>query len=242
MLKSLVLTQSLDKREYKEQLLPLQVRLRHLAEQLYRQRRSLVLVFEGWDGAGKGGAIRRLTQKLDPRGYLVYPIAAPTGDDATRHYLWRFWRRLVPARDKQILIFDRSWYGRVLVERVEGFASEEEWRRAYDEIQQLEGQLADQHILLAKIWFHIDREEQLRRFEARKAVPHKRWKLTEEDWRNREKWDLYESAVEDMLLRTSTPTAPWTIVEGNDKYFARIKTLRLVVDLLTSQLDEEGND
>jgi polyphosphate kinase 2 (PPK2 family) len=230
------LSQTLERGVYRKKLPRLQARLRHLAFELYRRKRSLVLVFEGWDAAGKGGTIRRLTAKLDPRGYRVYPIAAPKGEDAEHHYLWRFWRRLTPPSNKQVLIFDRSWYGRVLVERVERFAREEEWRRAYREINDFEGQLVDHGILLGKLWFHISKEEQLRRFQQRLATPHKSWKLTDEDWRNRERWDAYESAVQEMLLKTSTLEAPWTVVEADDKYFARIQALERVEALLEDGL------
>ncbi len=237
MLETIDLSKRLEKQEYKQQLLRHQIRLRELAYRLYAQQRSLVLVFEGWDAAGKGGSIRRFTEKLDPRGYKVYAIAAPKGDDWTHHYLWRFWRRLMAPEDKQILIFDRSWYGRVLVERVEGFAREDEWKRAYREINDFERQLADHGVLLAKFWFHISKDEQERRFEARRQTPHKQWKLTDEDWRNRQKWGPYEAAVKDMLVKTSTLTAPWTIVEGNDKYYARVKTLRHLTELLSAGLE-----
>ena len=239
MLQTVDLGQRLEKKEYKRQRIRYQVELRDLARRLYHERRSLVVVFEGWDAAGKGGSIRRLTQKLDPRGYRVYQIGAPEGEDRTHHYLWRFWRRLRPSSDKQILIFDRSWYGRVLVERVEGFAEEGAWKRAYREINDFERQMIEHGILLVKLWFHIDREEQERRFEARKKTPHKRWKLTDEDWRNRAKWDLYREAVEDMLVKTSTLKAPWTVVEANDKYHARVKTMRHVAERLRNELDVE---
>ncbi|MDY7094199.1 MAG: hypothetical protein SX243_14610 [Acidobacteriota bacterium] len=229
------LSLTLDRVDYKRSLARQQIRLQELAMELYQQGRSAVLVFEGWDAAGKGGAIRRLTAKLDPRGYRVFPIAKPEGEDAVRHYLWRFWRRLEPPRDKQLLIFDRSWYGRVLVERVEGFAEEAEWRRAYDEINHFEEQLAAQGMLVRKFWFHIGKDEQLDRFEAREQTPHKRWKLTDEDWRNREKWELYEAAVEEMLERTHHAARRWEVVAGNDKRHARVRTLRSVVELL-----EEG--
>jgi polyphosphate kinase 2 (PPK2 family) len=202
------------------------------------QKRPLVIVYEGWDAGGKGGNIKRITEKLDPRGYEVYPIAAPQGEDKTHHYLYRFWRRLKPPDEKQILIFDRSWYGRVMVERLEGFCTEEEWKRAYREINDFERQLTNHRILLAKLWFHISPEEQLRRFEARKRTLHKQWKLTEEDWRNRAKWDQYEEAVIDMLQKTSTVTAPWTIIEGNDKYWERVKTQRTIIDLLAAALSD----
>lgn len=239
------LSRSLDRDTYDAELPALQVRLRRLAQALYRRQRPLVLVFEGWDAAGKGGAIRRLTRKLDPRGYRVFPIGAPQGDDAERHYLYRFWRRLEPPRDKQISIFDRSWYGRVLVERVEGFATKPEWSRAYREINEFERQLEDQGILLGKFFFHVSQEEQLRRFEARRETPHKRWKLTDEDWRNRDKWAPYEMAIDDMLARTSTVRAPWTVIAGEDKLHARITTLRTVAELLENalgDLDAEGDD
>ena len=211
-----------------------QIQLRELGYQVYLQKRPVILVFEGWDAAGKGGAIKRITEKLDPRGYVVYPISAPQGEDKTRHYLYRFWRRL-PERG-QIAIFDRSWYGRVLVERVEGFAGEAEWKRAYKEINSFERQLRDFGTILAKFWIHISREEQLRRFEERKAIGYKAWKLTEEDWRNREKWEAYEEAVEQMLVKTSTATAPWTLVEGNDKYWARTKVLAKLVKILSAEM------
>ena len=176
-----------------------------------------------------------MTDKLDPRGYVVHSIAAPSGDDATRHYLWRFWRRLPQAG--QIAIFDRSWYGRVLVERVEGFCTEAEWRRAYDEINYFEQQLVDFGTILFKFWVHISPEEQLKRFEARSGNKFKSWKLTDEDWRNREKWNVYEAEVEEMLLKTSTPTAPWTLVAGNCKLYARTQVLETLVARLSRELD-----
>jgi polyphosphate kinase 2 (PPK2 family) len=201
---------------------------------VYLQQRPVVLVFEGWDAGGKGGAIRRVTEKIDPRGYMVYPIAAPKGDDATHHYLWRFWNRIPEAG--QIAIFDRSWYGRVMVERIEGFCREEEWKRAYREINQFERQLVDFGTVLFKFWVHISQEEQLKRFESRSGDKLRSWKLTNEDWRNREKWDLYEEAVNEMLLKTSTVSAPWTVVEGDSKGYARVKVLQTLVDKLTAEL------
>jgi len=230
---------TLDRREYKRALAPLQVELRRLAYALYERRRSLVVVYEGWDAAGKGGNIRRVTEKLDPRGYHVWQISAPEGEDASHHYLWRFWRRLLPPDEKQIMIFDRSWYGRVLVERVEGLADEPEWRRAYREINDFERQLRDADWMLAKFWIHISQKEQLRRFEERQETPHKSWKLTHEDWRNRDRWEQYELAVDDMLRKTSTHVAPWTLVEGNCKRWARIRTLTHLVELLRAGLGEE---
>lgn len=237
MLATIDLNKNLERQEYKKQLLGYQVELRELAFRCYQQGQPVLLVFEGWDAAGKGGSIRRLTEKLDPRGYHVYSIAAPEGDDKHHHYLWRFWRRLLPVDEKQLVIFDRSWYGRVLVERVENFASKKEWKRAYREINHFESQLTDQGYVLLKYWFHIDPEEQMRRFEARRHTPHKSWKLTEEDFRNREKWSEYEIAVNDMLAKTSTENAPWAVVEGNDKYYARVKCIRHLVEKLGATLD-----
>jgi polyphosphate kinase 2 (PPK2 family) len=228
------LSLALDQEEYAEQLARYQIALSHLSYQVYVQKRPVAVVFEGWDAGGKGGAIKRLTERLDPRGYVVYPIAAPAGEDKTRHYLYRFWRRL-PERG-QIAVFDRSWYGRVMVERIEGFATEAEWKRAYREINSFERQLVDYGTILFKFWIQISKDEQLRRFEERGATPYKAWKLTDEDWRNRGKWDRYEEAVEEMLLKTSTATAPWTIVEGNDKWWARVKVLRTVAEGLTKPL------
>ena len=230
MLATLGLGQELTREAYERSLVRHQLRLRELAYELYLRKRSLIVVYEGWDAAGKGGSIRRVTEKLDPRGYEVFAIAAPQGDDKTHHYLWRFWRRLEPPDEKQVLIFDRSWYGRVLVERVEGFAKEAEWQRAYREINEFERQLADAGAVLVKFWLHLTPEEQLRRFNGREETPHKRWKLTDEDWRNRAKWDQYLAAVEEMLLKTSTATAPWTVVEAHYKWFARVKCLKTLVD------------
>ena len=231
------LEKTLDKKTYRKRLLAAQLRLRELARRLYQEKRSMVIAYEGWDAGGKGGNIRRVVEKLDPRGYHVYTIAAPSGEDRTHHYLWRFWRRLIPADEKQIVVFDRTWYGRVLVERVEGFATRAEWERAYDEINDFERQLTDHGIFLCKFWLHISRDEQLRRFNARRDTPHKQWKLTDEDWRNREKWGTYRSAVEDMIARTHTDNAPWTIVEGEDKLWARVRTIEAVVDRLERGLD-----
>jgi polyphosphate kinase 2 (PPK2 family) len=227
----------MDREEYNLALIRNQVALQALGYQVYVQQRPVMVLFEGWDAAGKGGAIKRLTEKLDPRGYVVYPIAAPQGEDASRHYLYRFWRRL--PETGQIAILDRSWYGRVMVERIEGFCSLDSWKRAYREINQFERQLVDFGTILFKFWIHISQDEQLRRFESRSTDPLRSWKLTDEDWRNREKWDLYEAAVNEMLLRTSTVTAPWTIVEGNNKLYARIKVLQTVVDKFSQELHFE---
>jgi len=239
MLGSVDLTKSLDEETYSEQLLEQQLKLRKLAYSLYEQKRSLILVYEGWDAAGKGGNIRRLTAKLDPRGYHIYTISAPDGEDKIHHYLWRFWRRLIPPDEKQITVFDRSWYGRLLVERVEGFAAARDWRRAYREINDFERQLTDAGIIVVKFWLHISEDEQLRRFEARKLTPYKRFKLTDEDWRNRDKWDEYEQAVNDMVIKTDTPNAPWTIVPANDKRYARVKTLKTIAKAVAAGLETE---
>jgi polyphosphate kinase 2 (PPK2 family) len=236
MLETVNLKRTLTRPQYERLLTKLQLELRELAHDLYGQKRSLVVVYEGWDAAGKGGNIRRVTEMLDPRGYEVLPIAAPSGEDKTHHYLWRFWRRLEAPEEKQILIFDRSWYGRVLVERVEGFCTETEWRRAYREINEFERQLVDFGIIVVKFWIHISSAEQLRRFEARKDNPYKAWKLTDEDWRNRQKWGEYEAAVEEMLLKTSTITAPWTVIAGNSKWVARTEALRTLTTTLMEKL------
>jgi len=235
MLETIDLNKSLTKEEYVRDLIKYQVALHALGFQVYVQQRPVIMVCEGWDAGGKGGNIKRVTEKLDPRGYVVHPIAAPKGDDKTHHYLWRFWRRL-PEKG-QISIFDRSWYGRVMVERIEGFCTEEEWKRAYREINHFERQLVDFGTILFKFWIHIGRDEQLRRFEGRKETAYKAWKLTDEDWRNREKWDQYQAAVDEMLLKTSTLTAPWTVVEGNCKWYARIKVLKTLVDGLSQALN-----
>ncbi len=195
---------------------------------------SAVAVFEGWDAAGKGGAIRRLTAAMDPRLYRIISVAAPTDEEKAHHYLWRFWRHL--PRAGRVTVYDRSWYGRVLVERVEGFAAEAEWRRAYLEINEFEEQLAEAGVVIAKFWLHVSPEEQLRRFEDRKATPYKRHKITDEDWRNRGKWDAYHEAVNEMVVRTSTRRAPWTLVAGNDKKVARIQVLETFVRRLEKAL------
>lgn len=233
------LSVTLDRESYERELRIGQLQLRHLAHELYVAKRSAIVVYEGWDAGGKGGNIRRLTQMLDPRGYEVFTIAAPKGEDATHHYLWRFWRRLRPPDEKQLLIFDRSWYGRVMVERIEGFATPAEWQRAFREINDFERQLTDFGIVVVKFWLHISQEEQLKRFEDRRDTANKTWKLTDEDWRNRNRWDDYAQAVDDMLVKTSTLRAPWTIVEGNDKWYARVKTIRTLVDAISSGLGIE---
>lgn len=220
----------LDAKKYKQQLEKQQGRLNQLARQAVQDKISSVVVLEGWDAAGKGGIIRRIIPAMDARHYHIIPVAAPTDEEKAHHYLWRFWRHISLAGD--FTIYDRSWYGRVLVERIEGFARTEEWMRAYAEINDFEAQLVEHGIMLTKFWIHISKEEQLRRFKAREETPFKRHKITEEDYRNREKWDLYEHAVNDMVERTSTEYAPWILVEGNDKRYARIKVLRVLCDRL----------
>ncbi len=229
------LSVSLEKKEYSRRRKKLQKRLRDLHHRMYIERVGAAIAYEGWDAAGKGGNIRRLTARLDPRGYEVIPIGAPDATESQHHYLWRFWKEMPKAG--HLAIFDRTWYGRVLVERVEGFATRAQWKRAYREINEMERHLVNDGMVLLKFWLQIDPDEQLRRFQARQEDPDKTWKITEEDWRNREKWDAYNAAVEEMLFRTSTPHAPWTIVESNDKRFARIKVLQTVCDALAQRLD-----
>lgn len=230
------LTKTLGQAEYTKRLDDLQEELFRLEHEIYTYRIPVVIAYEGWDAAGKGGNIKRLTLGLDPRGYEVIPVGAPTDDEKAHHYLWRFWRHLPKAG--HIVIFDRTWYGRVLVERVEGFCAREDWERAYREINEFEGQLVSFGTVLIKFWLHISKEEQLRRFQERETVEHKKYKITPEDWRNREKWDLYKAAITDMLQRTSTTYAPWTIVEANSKYYGRIKALSTVLSAMQGAIRE----
>jgi polyphosphate:AMP phosphotransferase len=233
-LKSLDLTLKLEKAEYGKKLEAYQRKLALLAREDGFKEISVVVVFEGPDAGGKGGAIRRITGALDARFYRVIPIAAPTEEERDQPYLWRFWRNI--PRKGRIAIFDRSWYGRVLVERVEGFCPEKDWLRAYGEINDFEEQLVQHKTVLVKLWLQISSDEQLARFEERKATGFKRYKLTDEDWRNREKWDRYESAASDMIDRTSTAIAPWTLVEANDKRHARIKVLKTLCESIEARL------
>ncbi|MCB0289047.1 MAG: phosphate--AMP phosphotransferase, partial [Calditrichaeota bacterium] len=228
------LSPALEKADYLKKVKKYQERIRDLEHEVYVKRIPVVIVYEGWDAAGKGGNIKRLTQHMDPRGYEVIPIAAPNDIEKRHHYLWRFWQEMPKAG--HIAIFDRSWYGRVLVERVEGFCTPEEYKRAYREINEMEEHLANYGTVLVKFWLQIDKEEQLRRFTERKNSPFKSWKLTDEDWRNREKWDIYQDAVEEMLFRTSSPHARWTIVESNSKYYARLKALKTVIGAIEAKL------
>ena len=220
--------------EYHRELKRAQRRLKELHGELYQRRIPVVLGFEGWDAAGKGGAIKRLTRALDPRGYEVIPTAAPTPDELHHQYLWRFWRDL--PKDGHIAIFDRTWYGRVMVERIEGFASREQWQRAYAEINQFERSLTEWGAIVMKFWLQIDKDEQLSRFTARQNTPDKRWKITDEDWRNRDRWPEYEQSVDDMLALTNTHDAPWIIVESNDKQYARLKVMNAVIKAVEKRL------
>ena len=231
------LDKTISKEEYKEKLDKYQDRLTALQIEMFRAKIPAVIGFEGWDAAGKGGAIRRLTAALDPLGYSVNPVAAPNAVENQYHYLWRFWTHLPNLG--AVAIFDRTWYGRVMVERLEGFAKPHEWQRAYDEIKDMEAQWAEHGIAIAKFWLQIDKDEQYKRFKEREENPFKNWKITDEDWRNREKWDAYEEAVNEMLVRTDTSYAPWTIVEGNNKYYARLKVLKTVIDLFEKKLGKD---
>jgi polyphosphate:AMP phosphotransferase len=226
-LRNLDLAKFVAREDYDEELPKLQKKLRELQYELYKARKPMVIAFEGQDAAGKGGCIKRLTAKLDPRGYQVTPTSSPNDWERAHHYLWRFWN--VFPKAGHIGIYDRSWYGRVLVERVEGFAREDEWRRAYAEINEMEDQWARFGTIIVKFWLQVDQEEQLARFNERTDTPGKNWKITDEDWRNREKWPRYEAAAEEMMLRTSTTYAPWITVEANDKLHARIKVLTSAV-------------
>jgi AMP-polyphosphate phosphotransferase len=230
LLDSLDMRQALAKDDYNEQLAAEQARLSLLMRDKGMRKHALVAVFEGNDAAGKGGAIRRVAAALDPRQYRIVAVAAPTDEERAQPYLWRFWRH-IPARGK-FTVFDRSWYGRVLVERVEGFCSPADWLRAYGEINDFEEQLTAAGVVLVKFWLAIDQDVQLERFQAREQIPFKRFKITEDDWRNREKWPQYRDAVGDMVDRTSTGIAPWTLVEANDKRFARVKILRTINEAL----------
>ena len=234
-LQTLDLRKKVAKKRYDEELELLQGRLNLLSRHKHFDKISVVALFEGNDAAGKGGSIRRVTQALDARTYRVVPVAAPTEEERAQPYLWRFWRHL-PRRGR-VAIFDRSWYGRVLVERVEEFCSHADWMRAYSEINDFEEQLIRNQTVVVKFWLSISPDEQLKRFKEREKIGFKRFKITEEDWRNREKWGLYEQAVCDMIDRTSTEIAPWTLVEANDKHHARLKVLRTICNSIEKALD-----
>jgi polyphosphate kinase 2 (PPK2 family) len=223
-----------DPKEYRQRLKDAQASLGKLHSAMYLKRVPAAILFEGWDAGGKGGAIKRLAAPLDPRGYKVAPSSAPNDIESAHHYLWRYWNDIPKAG--HLTVFDRSWYGRVMVERIEGYCSQDEWRRAFREINDFEAQLVDSGIVLVKFWLHIDQDEQLRRFERRMSIPEKQWKITDEDWRNRAKWDQYLEAVDEMLFRTSTTYAPWTIVEAVNKQFARVKVVETVQHKLEERL------
>lgn len=232
------LSVALDQEQYKEKCKKLQQRLSELHNKVYRKKIPVVIVYEGWDAAGKGGNIKRVAAALDARGYQVHPIASPRPDEKARHYLWRFWTRL--PQTGHFAIFDRSWYGRVMVERLEGFCSENDWQRAYNEINEFEDELIQWGAVVIKFWVHIDKQTQLERFTDRQNTPDKQWKITDEDWRNREKWDEYEVAVNEMLQKTSTQQAPWYILASNNKYYARVQALEIIIEQLEKALKEKG--
>jgi AMP-polyphosphate phosphotransferase len=230
------LDQTMSDEKYKKQLDKLQTRLSELHGKLYSKKVPVIIAYEGWDAAGKGGTICRVSEALDPRGCEVVPVAAPSREELARHYLWRFWRKL--PKDGHVAIFDRTWYGRVMVERVEGFCSPEDWQRAYREINEFERQLTDWGAVVIKFWLQIDKEEQLKRFTDRQNTPAKQWKITAEDWRNRDKWDLYEPAINDMLAYTSTDYAPWHIIESQNKKYGRIQALKIITDAIENKLKQ----
>lgn len=227
-------TQSLAEEEYKDKLKKYQLRLLNHQLQLRESGHNLIVVLEGPDASGKGGAIKRLVERMDPRLLRVYSIVKPTPEEYRRHYFWRFWNRL-PAYG-ETAIFDRSWYGRVLVERVEHFATDAEWKRAYGEINEFERQLIDDRTILVKIYLHISKDEQLIRFKRRASDPYKHWKISDEDWRNRKKWTEHIEAAEDMFDRTDTEIAPWTIIPANFKWNARVRVVKTVLDAVEKVL------
>ena len=235
-LSEIKLDKTMTDEEYKKELDKLQKRLSELHNELYHKKIPVIIAYEGWDAAGKGGNIKRIAAALDPRGYEVHPIASPEPAEKARHYLWRFWNRL--PKDGHIAIFDRTWYGRVMVERLEGFCSENDWQRAYNEINEFEKELYDWNAVVIKFWVQIDKDTQLARFTDRQNTPEKQWKITDEDWRNREKWDLYEEAIDEMLQKTNTKFAPWYVLESNDKKYARIKALKIVIKAIEKKLAE----
>ena len=238
-LSEISLDKELTEEEYKKELKKLQSKLSELHNKLYRLKIPVIIAYEGWDAAGKGGNIKRITEALDPRGFEVHPIASPEPHEKARHYLWRFWNRL--PKTGHIAIFDRTWYGRVMVERLEGFCNENEWQRAYNEINEFEKELSDWGAVVIKFWVQIDKDTQLARFNDRQNTPEKQWKITDEDWRNREKWDLYETAVNEMLKKTNTTYAPWHVLESNDKKYARIKALKIVIEEIEKRINSVNN-
>ncbi len=228
------LNKELDEETYEVRLKELQKKMEYLHGDLYRKRIPLVIGFEGWDAGGKGGAIKRLTEKMDPRGFVVHPVSAPNDIEKKHHYLWRFWKNMPKAG--HIAIFDRTWYGRVMVERIERFCTTKDWKRAYKEINDMERSLVNAGAIVLKFWLHVDKDEQEARFIARQNNPEKQWKITDEDWRNRAKWDEYKEAVNEMIDKTSKEDSPWIIVEGNDKKYARIKVLETVIEAIERRM------
>lgn len=228
------LSLKLEKEEYKETLKNLQKKIRDIEHEMFSQRVGAVVLYEGWDAAGKGGNIRRVVEEMDPRGYQVVPVSAPNEIEKQYHYLWRFWKYFPKAG--HLTIFDRSWYGRVLVERVEGFCSKQDWQRAYSEINDMERHLTNFGTAVVKFWLEVSKDEQMRRFKEREELAYKRWKITDEDYRNREKWDQYREAADEMLYRTNTTYAPWTVVESENKYYARVKALKTIIRAVEERL------
>ena len=237
-IEALDLDLTIGKKDYKKELEKLQYEMLNIQQFLFEKKLGLIIVFEGMDAAGKGGAIKRLTQTLDPRGVLVHPISAPQPHEKRYHYLHRFWRKL--PQYGQIGIFDRSWYGRVLVERIEGFANSDEWERAYEEINSFEKALTDDQYIVIKFWIHIDKDEQFARFKERQTNPMKAWKLTDEDWRNREKFDEYVVCANEMFEKTGTINAPWVLISGNNKQYARINVLKETISHVKRVADQRG--
>lgn len=235
-LSEITMLDALPEEEYRVRLKQDQKKLRKLANKLYRKKIPLIICYEGWDAAGKGGNIRRMAASFDPRGYDVTPIAAPDHMELAHHYLWRF-RRHIP-KTGHVAIFDRTWYGRVMVERVENLATPEQWTRAYNEMNEFEQELTDWGAVIVKFWLHIDKDEQLERFQERQNTPEKQWKITDEDWRNREKWDRYEVAIDEMLQNTSTSFAPWHVIATNDKYRARVEAIERVIAAVEQRLED----
>ncbi len=227
-------SKALDQEDYKKQLKQYQLELLNMQLMLREKKKSVILIMEGPDAAGKGGAIRRIGERLDPRLVRVYSIVKPTPEEYLHHYLWRFWNKL-PAYG-EMTIFDRSWYGRVLVERVEGFCTETEWKRAYREILETERQLTDDGAILIKLYLHVTKDEQLARFKRREADPYKHWKISDEDWRNRQHWNEHNEAAEDMFEKTSSDSAPWTVIPANYKWYARVKAVKTVCDRISRAL------
>ena len=228
------LSKKIEKDSYKKQLDKLQDELSDLHNKIYLEKIPVIIGYEGWDAAGKGGNIKRVADALDPRGYEVIPVSAPSKEELAHHYLWRFWKNL--PKTGHIAIFDRTWYGRVMVERIEGLCTQADWQRAYREINEFERELYDWGAVIIKFWLHIDKDEQLKRFNDRLNTPEKRWKITDEDWRNREKWSEYEKTINDMFRYTSTDFAPWHIIESRDKKYGRIKALKIIIDQIKSRI------